>query len=228
MNYGETKLLEVKIVIRQEKNSAANTQRPVSRILVLFFDILHTTRYLVTFDTNSHLSTLAHKMNIRQQLTQFLTMAYVFLSAFVAWKTLGLITNSHSPIVVVLSGSMLPPFDRGDILLLWNRDLRAHVGDIVVYDIANKSIPIVHRVLREHHTPEKQLLLTKGDNNFQDDLPLYAKNQAYLDQKADIVGTAKFFFPKLGYVTILLSENQYFKFGLLALMGISAIISGEA
>ncbi|RKP32566.1 Sec11 protein [Metschnikowia bicuspidata] len=167
-------------------------------------------------------------MNIRQQMTQFLAMAYVFLSAFVAWKTLGLITNSHSPIVVVLSGSMLPAFDRGDILLLWNRDLRAHVGDIVVYEIANKSIPIVHRVLREHHTPEKQLLLTKGDNNFQDDLPLYAKNQVYLDQKADIVGTAKFFFPKLGYVTILLSENQYFKFGLLFLMGISAIISGEA
>lgn len=166
-------------------------------------------------------------MNLRQQLTQLLTLAYVFLTAFVAWKTLGLITNSHSPIVVVLSGSMLPAFDRGDILLLWNRDQRARVGDIVVYEIQNKNIPIVHRVLREHHSTEKQLLLTKGDNNFQDDLSLYAKNQAYLDQKADLVGTAKFFFPKLGYVTILLTENQYFKFGLLGLMGISSLLSGE-
>lgn len=166
-------------------------------------------------------------MNLRQQLTQLLTLAYVFLSAFVAWKALGLITNSHSPIVVVLSGSMLPAFDRGDILFLWNRDERARVGDIVVYEIENKKIPIVHRVLREHHTTEKQLLLTKGDNNFQDDLSLYAKNQAYLDQNADLVGTAKFFFPKLGYVTILLTENQYFKFGLLGLMGISSLLSGE-
>lgn len=166
-------------------------------------------------------------MNIRQQLTQLLSLAYVFLSAFVAWKTLSLVTNSHSPIVVVLSGSMLPAFDRGDILLLWNRDLKAKVGDIVVYEIENKNIPIVHRVLREHHGPEKQLLLTKGDNNFQDDLPLYAKNQAYLDRKADLVGTAKFFFPKLGYITILLTENQYFKFGLLGLMGISSLLSAE-
>lgn len=129
--------------------------------------------------------------------------------------------------MVVLSGSMLPAFDRGDILLLWNRDQQARVGDIVVYEIADKSIPIVHRVLREHHSTEKQLLLTKGDNNMQDDLPLYAKGQLYLNQKTDLVGTAKFFFPKLGYVTILLTENQYFKFGLLGLMGISAVLTSE-
>ncbi|EGW34526.1 uncharacterized protein SPAPADRAFT_59959 [Spathaspora passalidarum NRRL Y-27907] len=162
-------------------------------------------------------------MNLRQQITQFLTLAYVFSSAFVAWKTLGIVTNSHSPIVVVLSGSMEPAFQRGDILFLWNRDKQQKVGDIVVYEIEGKSIPIVHRVLREHHNSEKQLLLTKGDNNAVDDLSLYAKKQSYLNRKEDLIGTVKGYLPFIGYITILISENIYFKYGLLGLVGLSSV-----
>lgn len=166
-------------------------------------------------------------MNIRQQLTQFLSLAYVFTSAFVIWKSLGIITNSHSPIVVVLSGSMEPAFQRGDILFLWNRDQEAKVGDIVVYEIQGRNIPIVHRVLREHHNSDKQLLLTKGDNNAVDDLGLYAKKQKYLNQKTDLVGSVKAYLPKLGYVTILITENVYFKYGMLGLMCISTLLTNE-
>ncbi|ODV67168.1 signal peptidase complex catalytic subunit SEC11 [Hyphopichia burtonii NRRL Y-1933] len=166
-------------------------------------------------------------MNLRQQLVQLLSIAYVFSSAFIGWKTLSVITNSHSPIVVVLSGSMEPAFQRGDILFLWNRDSLAKVGDVAVYEIQGKSIPIVHRVLREHHNNDKQLLLTKGDNNAVDDLGLYAKKQPYLNQKTDLVGTVKGYLPKLGYVTILITENVYFKYGLLGIMGISSLLSNE-
>lgn len=135
--------------------------------------------------------------------------------------------NSHSPIVVVLSGSMEPAFQRGDILFLWNRDHQAKVGDVVVYEVKGKNIPIVHRVLREHHSPEKQLLLTKGDNNAQDDLSLYSRKQAYLDRENDLVGTVKGYFPLVGYVTILLTENMYFRYSLLGFMGLSALLLGE-
>lgn len=100
-------------------------------------------------------------MNIRQQLSQFLTLAYVFSSAFLLWKTLSIVANSHSPIVVVLSGSMEPAFQRGDVLFLWNRDSMAIVGDVVVYEIQGKSIPIVHRVLREHHNLEQTILVNQ-------------------------------------------------------------------
>lgn len=167
-------------------------------------------------------------MKIRQQLFQFLNLAFVLSSAFMAWKSLAILTNSKSPIVVVLSGSMEPAFQRGDILFLWNRDKMSNVGDVVVYEIAGKSIPIVHRVLREHHNAQgKQLLLTKGDNNAVDDLGLYAKRMQYLDQKKDTIGTVKGYLPKVGYVTILLTENVYFKFGLLGLMGLSSLFSKE-
>ncbi|CAN3372090.1 hypothetical protein DIURU_000394 [Diutina rugosa] len=166
-------------------------------------------------------------MKLRQQLTQGLTLAYVFSSAFVLWKTLGVVANSHSPIVVVLSGSMEPAFQRGDILFLWNRFQENKVGDIVVYEIEGKPIPIVHRVLREHKTADGQKLLTKGDNNPTDDLSLYARRQQYLDHDADLVGTVWGYVPFLGYITILISENIYFKYGLLGLMGLSAILSGD-
>ncbi|KAK7678212.1 Signal peptidase complex catalytic subunit [Cerrena zonata] len=97
---------------------------------------------------------------------------------------------------------MEPAFQRGDILFLWNRDSLAKVGDVVVYEI-------------------------QGDNNAVDDLGLYAKKQPYLNQKTDLVGTVKGYLPKLGYVTILITENVYFKYGLLGIMGISSLLSNE-
>lgn len=179
------------------------------------------------FAVRTNRSTNLPIMNLRQQLTQFLTMAFVFSSSFMAWKTLSVVTNSHSPVVVVLSGSMEPAFQRGDILFLWNRQRQNKVGDVVVYEIKGKDIPIVHRVLREHHNLEKQYLLTKGDNNLVDDLGLYAKKQGYLNQATDLVGTVKAYLPKVGYVTILISENMYARYALLGIMCISSLLTGE-
>jgi signal peptidase I len=67
------------------------------------------------------------------------------------WKGLSVITNSPSPIVVVLSGSMEPAFQRGDLLFLNNRDIVSEpgVGDIVVYNVDGKNIPIVHRIIQK-------------------------------------------------------------------------------
>lgn len=70
------------------------------------------------------------------------------------WKGLCTIADSPSPIVVVLSGSMEPAFQRGDLLLLWNRDWPSEtgVGEVVVYNVKDKDIPIVHRVVRKFGT----------------------------------------------------------------------------
>lgn len=43
---------------------------------------------------------------------------------------------------------MEPAFQRGDLLFLWNRDQRAEVGEIVVYSVKGKEVPIVHRIVR--------------------------------------------------------------------------------
>lgn len=168
-------------------------------------------------------------MNLRLELTRFLNLCFALASAFMFWKGLSIVTDSHSPIVVVLSGSMEPAFQRGDILFLWNRNSLNKVGDVVVYEVEGKDIPIVHRVLREHvdEASGKQLLLTKGDNNAGNDIPLYAKRKIYLNKEKDIVGTVKGYIPQLGYVTIWISENMYAKMVLMGLIGLSALLSNE-
>ena len=88
--------------------------------------------------------------NPRQSLQQVLNFALVLSTAFMLWKSLSVIADSPSPIVVVLSGSMEPAFQRGDLLFLWNRDKTAKVGEIVVYNVKGKDIPIVHRVVRSY------------------------------------------------------------------------------
>ena len=88
------------------------------------------------------------QMNPRLILTQTLNFALVLSTAFMLWKGLSVATDSPSPIVVVLSGSMEPAFHRGDLLFLWNRGEDTQVGEIVVYNVEGKDIPIVHRVVK--------------------------------------------------------------------------------
>jgi signal peptidase len=67
------------------------------------------------------------------------------------WKAAGVYFNTKSPLVVVLSESMSPGFERGDILFIRN-DLKRPVrkGDITVFELKGKDIPIVHRALKIH------------------------------------------------------------------------------
>jgi signal peptidase I len=96
---------------------------------------------------------------------------------------------------------MEPAFYRGDLLFLTNPAHETyHTGDITVYKIPGANIPIVHRVLETHDVkPSKsaavqavtpnQLLLTKGDNNYVDDIDLY-QGLEWLERK-HIVGKVR-------------------------------------
>ncbi|EXJ87949.1 signal peptidase I [Capronia coronata CBS 617.96] len=176
--------------------------------------------------------------NPRQSLSQVLNFALVLSTAFMLWKSLSVMADSPSPIVVVLSGSMEPAFQRGDLLFLWNRDQTAEVGEIVVYNVRGKDIPIVHRVVRSHGNVIGQAdgktkasaspkLLTKGDNNVADDTELYARGQSYLDRQHDIIGSVRGYVPAVGYVTIMLSEHPWLKTVMLGIMGLMVILQRE-
>ena len=115
-------------------------------------------------------------------------------SALMIWKGLMVVTGSESPIVVVLSGSMEPAFQRGDLLFLTNyEEEEIRVGEIVVFKIEGRDIPIVHRVLKLHEKEDGTVkFLTKGDNNSVDDRGLYAPGQYWLSRK-DVVGRAFYY-----------------------------------
>jgi signal peptidase I len=103
---------------------------------------------------------------------------------------------------------MEPAFYRGDILFLNNGPAPITTGEVVVFNIDGRDIPIVHRVVKVHDrgagpSPADDLergrggnekaasplpprgapaqdILTKGDNNWGDDRALYARGQKWL------------------------------------------------
>jgi len=139
-------------------------------------------------------------------------------------------TNSESPVVVVLTGSMETAIFRGDILFLDNSYVEPiRIGEIVVFKIDEREIPIVHRVLEVHVDKKgRQKVLTKGDNNNIDDRSggIYARGQKWLDRDS-IMGRARIYLPKVGVVTILLNDYPYLKFVVLGVMGIFVLTSKE-
>ena len=158
----------------------------------------------------------------------------IVCTAFTMWKALALFTESPSPVVVVLSGSMEPIFHRGDLLVLSNRKKHVDIGDVVVYNVKGRDIPIVHRVIKQHTTKdtketgvEKQYLLTKGDNNPTDDLELYARGQIHLDREEEIIGLVEGFMPYVGMVTIWMNEIKWIKYSVIGGLGLLAILQRE-
>ncbi|KAL3619986.1 hypothetical protein CASFOL_034898 [Castilleja foliolosa] len=130
-------------------------------------------------------------LNFRQALTQSISLGMIVTSALIIWKGLMCITGSESPVVVVLSGSMEPGFKRGDILFLHMSNDPIRAGEIVVFNIDGREIPIVHRVIKVHERSDtgEVDVLTKGDNNFGDDRLLYAQGQLWL-HRHHIMGRA--------------------------------------
>lgn len=166
--------------------------------------------------------------NKRQLAHQALNLALVVLTALVIWKGLMTFTRSESPVVVVLSGSMEPAFQRGDILYLENTKSELEVGDIVVYKVKGRDIPIVHRVLELHERASDghHVYLTKGDNNNVDDRGLYAYGQLWLE-RGDIVGIARASVPYAGMLTILLNDYPVLKYLLVGGMGLLVLTQRE-
>jgi signal peptidase I len=198
----------------------------------------------------------------------------IVFSALMIWKGLMFLTLSESPVVVVLrstlpslsfcpaplssaspslppspgSGSMMPAFQRGDILFLTNYNDPIRVGEIVVFKIKDRDIPIVHRVLKVHEKEDGEVeVLTKGDANRVDDIGLYAPGQRWL-KRSDILGeTPSLLQPVcppsprppppscpgratgvlryLGMVTIILNDYPALKF---VLIGQPPLLSGSS
>lgn len=166
-------------------------------------------------------------MNKRELASQFLNLAMIICSAVVLWRAAMAMSGSESPIVVVLSGSMEPTMFRGDILFLWLGSEPFKVGEIVVYKLEGRDVPIVHRILEVHDDENgEQLLLTKGDNNRVADRGLYNPGQRWLEPK-NVIGRVRGFLPHVGRLTIYLTDYPFLKVVLIVVMGIVVVTSKE-
>jgi len=170
------------------------------------------------------------RMDKRQVYYQFLNFAMIVSSALMVWKGLFVLSGTESPIVVVLSGSMEPAFYRGDLLFLYHdRREPVEAGEIVVFKIEGRDIPIVHRVIKRHENTEtgQVKILTKGDNNQVDDRALYNRGQLWIEPK-DIVGRAKGMAPYVGMVTIIMNDYPKIKWAVLAVLTALTLLNREA
>ncbi|KAI8869360.1 signal peptidase complex catalytic subunit SEC11C-like protein [Ramicandelaber brevisporus] len=165
---------------------------------------------------------------VRQLLLQSLNFIMVLSTAFMLWKGMALYSNCESPIVVVLSGSMEPAFQRGDILFLSNRTTPVEIGEITVFKNKGSVIPIVHRALRIHTDAKtgEQLIRTKGDNNNVDDRVMYPRGEQWIKQ-SDVVGRVQGYVPYLGMATILMNDYPKLKYVLIGGLGVMALLQRE-
>jgi len=100
-------------------------------------------------------------------------------------------------------------------------------GDIVVFKVADREIPIVHRILKVHEKVSGEVdVLTKGDNNAVDDRGLYAAGQSWIN-KQHVIGRAKGYLPYIGMVTIIMNDYPLVKYALVGIMGLFVLTTRE-
>lgn len=131
-------------------------------------------------------------------------IGWLLLSVFTVlgiWFSLGVFPFQPTAIV---SGSMRPTFDVGDIVIVARRNPQLlKVGDIIQFRGEESSIPTVHRIISTKDEGGTKLFVTKGDaNNGPDRMPVPPEN---------VTGTVIFTVPKAGWVPI--SIRQLFSEG---------------
>ncbi len=126
----------------------------------------------------------------------FGNIIYIFLGFIIAYSInigLGFALGTETPVVDVVSCSMFPFYNRGDMLLVAG-EKTPQVGDIIIYDVAGYSYPIIHRVIKINDDSTYQ---TQGDHN-SGQLPFEKSVQS-----SQIKGKALFKMPYLGWVKLV-------------------------
>ena len=131
-----------------------------------------------------------------------ITLIISIILVFTIHSSLKFGLKTNDPLVVVVSGSMEPTFERGDVLILKNGS-DIEVGDVVTYSKPGEEIPIVHRVRKIVNKDGKEYYVTWGDNNA---VPDTYKNEngkvlPGVPEKA-IENEAVLVIPKVGYFSL--------------------------
>ena len=152
-------------------------------------------------------SNFSVKINLKKNslIADIIEFIIVFLLVFIFYKGLGYALHTPDPVLSVVSCSMLPTLQRGDLIVVkgikW-QDIKATGkwadpnSTIVVYYLPSQRKLIVHRAylkFNNNHT-----LITWGDNN-----PIH---DPWVVKADEIKGTPILRIPYLGYLRIWLGD----------------------
>ncbi len=98
--------------------------------------------------------------------------------------------------VVVVSNSMSPTFERGDMVLMQSISMHPKKGDIVLFYNKEYNLPVTHRVLNV----KGDLIFTGGDSSGPDSTPSSVKS---IVAKAITIGGRPIVIKNVGYYFIL-------------------------
>lgn len=99
--------------------------------------------------------------------SNILFLVVAVMLAFGIYQTMGVAFNTSTPVVSVVSNSMKPAFERGDLILVAGTTYEdIAVGDVLVFEskhdtIADNMPPLIHRVIAKRNGTVD----TKGDAN---------------------------------------------------------------
>src|ERR1044071_3813509 len=115
--------------------------------------------------------------------------------------------GSFNPFYVVVSGSMIPTINIGDIVIIKNTSFdNLKVGDIIVFRAPDaktedgKPKVIVHRIAEIGNFFQKQVLRTRGDAN-----PYSIPGIDYPLFKENYVGKVVYVVPKIGTISMIIT-----------------------
>lgn len=135
--------------------------------------------------------------NILREILE--TVAYAVLGVFIAifiYHGLIYALGTNRPVIDVVSESMSPNINRGDLVIVKHaRPEDIKTGDVIVFDTLSEPLPVIHRVYKINDDGTFQTL---GDNNrgIQHDW------EKQIERK-DIVGKAVLVIPYIGWVKII-------------------------
>ncbi|MFX1494683.1 MAG: signal peptidase I [Promethearchaeota archaeon] len=119
-------------------------------------------------------------MSKRKVIIAVVLISVAFFGSFLTYFILQVALNTETPIVVVVSGSMKPTLNEGDLLFvkgvnpadIRNGTVEEKNGDIIVFDahdvwFSPPAEPVVHRVVNKRYNVNKSYweFQTKGDND---------------------------------------------------------------
>jgi signal peptidase len=112
-------------------------------------------------------------------------------------------------LMVVVSNSMLPEFQRGDMIVVQSIFLTPEPGDIVTFNLKNKNYDVSHRVINNLNGE----IITKGDNNPRNDD--YDTKQENIKAKAILINNHPIVIKTLGalFITDYSKQGVIYKYG---------------
>ena len=130
---------------------------------------------------------------VREVLSAILIIAILY---FGIQGATFIILRTDSPMMAVVSNSMYPTFERGDLIFVRGVDSPDEIkqGDIIVFQLKGDPETKVHRVVEIENNNGQVQFKTKGDHNPNID-PWDVSFE-------EVKGKVLFWIPKLGYLSL--------------------------